>query len=161
MNRNQKIAIGCGAAGCLGLIFLVIVGGAVAFYYTGRLSRTSSGDTNFNYNFNSNLNSNSNANLNSNSSSNANDDRTPDTSTSLSDDDKHKLFQAVATTNDSELMHKVWKKLGLMDADNTPNENYAQFAREHIAWLFKNSDFLKEVDTPDKARAYVNEHIED
>ena len=160
MNRNQKIAIGCGAAGCLGLIFLVIVGGAVAYYYTGRLSRTSASDTNFNYDSNSNLNSNSNY-RNSNSSSNANDDRTPDTSTSLSDDDKHKLFQAVAATNDSELMHRVWKKLGLMDADNTPNENYAQFARDHIAWLFKNSDFLKEVDTPDKARAYVNEHIED
>lgn len=159
MNRNQKIAIGCGGAGCLGLIFLVVVG-AVAFYYSGRLSRTSSSDTNFNHNFNSNLNSNSNY-RNSNSSSNANDDRTPDITTSLSDDDKHKLFQAVAVTSDSDLMHKVWKKLGLMDADNTPNENYAQFAREHIAWLFKNSDFLQEVNTPDKARAYVNEHIND
>src|SRR5258705_9277895 len=157
MNRNQKIAIGCGGAGCLGLIFLVVVGGVALYYYSGRFSRTSSSDTNFNYNFNSN----SSSNRNSNSSSNANDDRTPDTSTSLSDDDKHKLFQAVAATNDSDLMHKVWKKLGLMDADNTPNENYAQFARDHIAWLFRNSDFLKEVDTPDKARAYVNEHIDD
>ena len=160
MNRNQKIAIGCGGAGCLGLIFLVVVCGVAFYYYSGRLSRTSSSDTNFNYDSNSNLNSNSNY-RNSNSSSNANEDRTPDTSTSLSDDDKHKLFQAAAATNDSELMHKVWKKLGLMDADNTPNENYAQFARDHIAWLFRNSDFLKEVDTPDKARAYVNEHIED
>ncbi len=146
MNRNQKIAIGCGGAGCLGLIFLVVVCGVAFYYYSGRLSRTSASDTNFNYNFNSNHNSNSNSDSNSTSSSNTNEDRTPDTSTS---------------TNDSELMHKVWKKLGLMDADNTPNENYAQFAREHIAWLFRNSDFLKEVDTPDKARAYVNEHIED
>ncbi len=128
MNRNQKIAIGCGGAGCLGLIFLVVVCGVAFYYYSGRLSRTSSSDTNFNYDSNSNLNSNSNY-RNSNSSSNANEDRTPDTSTSLSDDDKHKLFQAAAATNDSELMHKVWKKLGLMDADNTPNENYAQFAR--------------------------------
>ena len=160
MNRNQKIAIGCGAAGCLGLIVLVVVCGVAFYYYSGRLSRTSASDTNFNYDSNSNLNSNSNY-RNSNSSSNANEDRTPDTSTSLSDDDKHKLFQAVAATNDSDLMHKVWKKLGLMDADNTPNENYAQFAKDHIAWLFTNADFLKEVNTPEKARAYVNEHIED
>jgi glyoxylase-like metal-dependent hydrolase (beta-lactamase superfamily II) len=37
MNKNQKIALGCGGAGCFGLIFLVIVGVVSTLYGSDRL----------------------------------------------------------------------------------------------------------------------------
>lgn len=151
MNRNQKIALGCGGAGCLGLIVIVVIGGIVYFVYRSPSSFSSS--RNSNYNFNGNRSSDSNrSETNSDSST---------SSTSISDDDKHKLFQAVSMTKDTELMHRVWKKLGLMGEGDTPNDEYAEFVKDHVIWLFKNTDFIQTVDTPEKARAYVNQHIYD
>ncbi len=64
MNRNQKIALGCGGAGCLGLILLVIV--VRSAYRHAALSRrrafTVRHDRNYNYNYNYNSNYNSNTN---------------------------------------------------------------------------------------------------
>ena len=51
--------------------------------------------------------------------------------------------------------------LGLLDADGTPNNKYAEFAKDHIVWIFKNTDWIGENDTPEKGRAYVNQHIND
>jgi hypothetical protein len=149
MNRNQKIALGCGGAGCLGLIFVVVIGGIIYFVYRSPSSLSS--NRNSNYNFNTNR-SDSNRSENSNSST---------STTSMSDDDKHKLFQAVSMTKDEELMHRVWKKLGLMSEDATPNDEYTEFVKDHVIWLFKNSEFIQSVSTPEKAREYVDQHIDD
>ena len=65
MNRNQKIALGCGGAGCLGLIVVAIAGGLI--YYFMR-----SAATNRNYNFNVSTNRNSNLNDNSDFTTNRN-----------------------------------------------------------------------------------------
>jgi hypothetical protein len=154
MNRNQKIALGCGGAGCLGLIVVIIGIGLFVFFRAGRLSEISDGNHNFNVNSNR-SDSSSNANENDNSTSSSS------SATSMSDDDKHKLFHAANVTSDTELIHKVWKKLGLTDADNVPNDNYAEFTKDHIGWVFRNTDFLQEISTPDKARAYVDAHIDD
>ena len=35
MNRNQKIALGCGGAGCLGLIVVAVAAGLVYYYSRG------------------------------------------------------------------------------------------------------------------------------
>lgn len=163
MNRNQKIAVGCGAAGCLGLIVLAIIGIGAYLYFE---RRPTSNDTNRNssYNFNTNRNGNTstNENVNSNANANSNASNSSPSSTSsgsMSEDDKHKLYQAAATTTDTELMHRVWKKIGLMGDDNVPNENMAVFAKDHFVWLLKNTDFLQEINTPEKARAYVNAHL--
>jgi len=151
MTKNQKIALGCGGAGCLGLIVLVVIGLVVYFVY--RRPSSFSSNRSSNYNFNSNRSSDSNTSeKNSNSST---------SSTSISDDDKHKLFQAVSMTKDTELMHRVWKKLGLMGDDNTPNDAYAEFVKDHVVWLFKNTDFIQSVNTEEKAREYVDAHIDD
>jgi len=155
MNKNQKIAIGCGAAGCLGLIGLIII--AVCVYVFVLPSMNLNRNSNTNVNRSSTRNDNENDNANSNTSSS---DGTT-SSSSLSDDDKHKLFQAAATTRDSDLMQNVWKKLGIAKADGTPNDQYAEFAKEHIGWLFKNAEFLKTIDTVEKARAYVDAHMND
>ncbi len=145
MTRNQMIGAGCGGAGCLGLIVVVIAAGLVYWKY-----QKAPAPDNVNYN------SNRSADRNANTSSSA-----PSSSSSLSDDNRHKLFQAASVTNDNELMKKVNKKLGLVDADGTLNNKYAEFAKDHIVWIFKNTDWIGEHDTPEKGRAYVNQHIND
>ncbi|HKG47656.1 MAG TPA: hypothetical protein VKB02_13055 [Pyrinomonadaceae bacterium] len=160
MNRNQKIALGCGGAGCLGLIVVVIAGGLIYFFATR--SSTNRNYSNRNSNINVSTNRNSNSNDNSDLSSNANDNSTNSSSTtasSMSDDDKHKLYQAAAMTGDTELVRRVSIKLGLMDGDYTPGENYQTFLTEHVGWVMRNADFIQAMNSPEKARAYVNENF--
>ena len=157
MNRNQKIALGCGGAGCLGLIVVAIVGCVIYFFYYSQARRYSA---NSNYNFNINTNSNSNSNDNSNTS-NANDNSSSTSDSSMSDDDKHKLYQAASMTGDPELIRRVSVKIGLMDDDFTPGPNYQSFVAEHVSWAIRNRDFIISLDTPDKARDYVNENFPD
>ena len=76
----------------------------------------------------------------------------------MSDDDKHRLFQAAATSGDQELMTKVRDKIG---HSNSEPEEVQQFMKDHLIWIFKNTSFIKEINTPEKARAYVEEHISD
>src|SRR5712691_8755667 len=153
MDRNQKIAIGCGAVGCLGLLAIVVV--CVVLLMTGYITmpgRGSSANENFNANTNSNSSTNTNENANSNSSS---------SSSSLSDDDKHKLFQAAGMTKDNEIIQKVLHKLGFLTADNTVSDDYAPFVKGHMDWAKQNYRFIQSVMTPEKARAYVDAHIND
>ena len=147
MNRNQKIALGCGGAGCLGLIVAVVVGVIVYVAYQARPGV----DT---------ANRNSNFGINENRSSN---DSSPNetASSSMSDDDKHKLFQAAGITKDAELIQRVLKKIGLMQADGTTTAENEQFAKEHFSWAMRNIQFITSVNTPEKGRAYVEEHIDD
>ena len=156
MNRNQKIALGCGGAGCLGLIVVTIVGCVVYFVYYSQSRRYSASDYNYNVNINSNSNSNSNDNSDLTSNTNDNSNSSSTSSSSLSDDDKHKLYQAATMTGDAELIRRVSVKIGLMDDDFTPGPNYQTFVAEHVSWAIRNRDFIVSLDTPDKARDYVN-----
>ena len=152
MNRNQKIALGCGGAGCLGLLVVVIAGCVIYFFYNAQ-SRRYSANSNYNYNTNRNSNSNDNSDFNSN-------DNSSSTSTgSLSEDDKHKLYQAAAMSGDQDLIQRVMKKIGLMQDDNIPSSEYQPFMAGHITWAIRNRDFIVSLDTPDKARAYVNQNL--
>ena len=158
MTKNSKIALGCGGAGCLGLILLVIVG--VVLIVTGVVrapglynpNRNSNSNSNYNSNSNSNSNTNTNENLNSNSNSGS------DSSSSMSDDDKHKLFQAAGITKDNDLILKVIKKIGFGSGTGT---DYQDFIKAHFPWAMKNLEFIRSVNTPEKARAYVDEHMND
>ncbi len=153
MTRNQKIALGCGGAGCLGLIVLVIAGCLLYYFYYRQMSRYEAARRDYNFNFNLNRNSNSNTNSsNSNSSSSA-------SASSLSDDDKHKLFHAASVTADTDVIRRVNVAIGIMNDDFVPNDNYRQFATSHVAWVFQNTDFIQEVNTAEKGRAYVDEHL--
>ncbi|HEX3254092.1 MAG TPA: hypothetical protein VHS05_31945 [Pyrinomonadaceae bacterium] len=158
MTRNQKIALGCGGAGCLGLIVVAIAGTLIyLFALPAAKSR--------NYNFNVNTNSNSNTNATSevpsniNASSNSSNSSSSDDASSLSDDDKHKLYYAAGMTGEGEVVRRVSVKLGLTDEDFTPGANYEKFVQEHVGWVMRNGDFIQTVNTPAKARAYVNEHF--
>ncbi len=151
MTRNQKIALGCGGAGCLGLIVVAIAAGLI-YFYAARSTRDRYANINFNSNRNVNLNSNANSDdsTNSNSSSSA---------ASLSEDDKHKLFQAAAITRDAQLQRRVWVKIGIVDEDFSQGDKFAEFAAAHIGWSIRNYEWVGSINTPEKAREYLNEHL--
>ena len=150
MNKNQKIAVGCGVAGCLGLILLVFL--IVALSVMGYVALPGVSSSNRNYNYNGNYNSNA----NTDSDSNANSDSS--SSSSMSEDDKHKLFQAAGVTKDSQLILRVLAKIGY---PNGTGDGYQDFVRNHMAWAMKNLSFIQSVSTEEKARAYVEAHIDD
>ena len=147
MTRNQWIGAGCGGAGCLGLIVVVLAAGV--FYWSYRKPPVID-------NVNSNSNSSQDSDRNSNTTNSA-----PRSSSSMSEDNRHRLFQAATTTQDNEVLKKVGKKLGILEADGTPGKKYSEFVKDHVIWIFQNTDWIREHDTPEKARAYVNEHIND
>ena len=154
MNRNAKIALGCGGAGCLGLILLVIVGAVLIV--SGVVPAPGLYDANRNSNYNSNDNDNSNLNANDNSNGNTN---SASTSSSMTEDDRHRLFQAAAATQDHELTRRVWQKLGLLNASGSPSDEYQAFMKDHIGWVFRNASWVQSISDPEKARAYVEEHM--
>ena len=158
MTKNQKIALGCGGAGCLGLIVVAVVGLVVwLVILPGRTKRE------FNYNFstngNSNLNSNSTPNVNAASNANNDNSNSSSSSSEMSDDDKHRLYQAASMTGDPEMLRRVSVKLGLMNSDFTTSDRYLSFVRDHVSWALRNGEFISSLDTKEKAAAYVNEHF--
>lgn len=152
MTKNTKIALGCGGAGCLGLILVVIV--CVVLIVTGVIKAPGiySPSSNYNSNYNYNRNSNTNNNLNSNSNSSS--------SSSMSDDDKHKLLQAAGMANDTELLQKVLRRMGFI-TDSGVSDDYAQFIKDHATWGTKNLAFVNSMRKSGAAREYVEAHIND
>ena len=134
----------------MGLIVVVIAAGLIYFFaYRQTQYRVNRDyDSNVNLNTNSNSNSDSDSNLNSNPSD-----------ASMSADDKHKLFYAATVTGDAELIRRVNVKLGLLNDDFTPGEKMQDFMLDHAAWAFRNTDFIAEINSADKARTYVNENF--
>ena len=155
MTKNQKIALGCGGAGCLGLVVVVIAGVVLWLVIPGRTKRE------FNYNFNTNANANSNSTPNDNASSNSssNSNANTDSSAGMSDEDKHRLYQAASMTGDPEMLRRVSVKLGLMNADFTTSDRYLDFIKDHVSWALRNGEFISSLDSKEKAAAYVNEHF--
>jgi len=160
MNRNQKIALGCGGAGCLGLIVVVIAGVLIYFFAYNRPYSTNRNDDD-NFNITTNRNSNSNDNSNTNDNDNSSSSSSSSSAASMSDDDKHKLYQAALMTGDPELVRRVSVKLGLMQDDYTPGDDYQSFVAAHVSWAIRNSEFASTINTPEKARAYVDQNIPD
>lgn len=151
MTKNQKILLGCGGGGCLGLILLVIVCGILIV--AGYINAPGIYSANSNYNYNSNYNSNAN-----NSNSNSNSDSSSSSSSSMAEDDKHKLYQAAGMTKDNALMLRAIRKVGLGDGTGSDHQ---EFIKAHFAWAMKNLTFIQSVNTPETARAYVEAHIDD
>ena len=156
MTRNQKIALGCGGAGCLGLI-VVVIAGVVLYYFAYQRTYLAYRNDNDNFNINSNSNDNSDTNDNDNSSSSS----SSSSAASMSDDDKHKLYQAAIQTGDAQLLQRVEIKLGLREDDYTPGDKYEAFVTEHVMWVFRNGGFVNSINTPEKARTYVDQNIPD
>jgi hypothetical protein len=77
----------------------------------------------------------------------------------MSDDDKHKLFQAAGASGDPQLATKVATALGLVDSNGQPAASFQEFTKAHIEWGKSNTQWVMEYSTPDKAKAYVNSHM--
>ena len=152
MNRNQKIALGCGGAGCLGLIVLAVVGVFGYLTYTKTSSSWANSNRNSNFNFNTH------SNTSEDNSNTGADEASESSASTMSDDDKHKLFQAAGITKDSELILKVLTKIGFPSGTGP---GYEKFAGEHFSWAMKNLEFMQSVNTPEKGRAYVEQHLDD
>lgn len=155
MTRNQKIAVGCGGAGCLGLIVLVIAGGLI-YFYAARSIPDRYGDYNYNSNYNRSTNLNRNTNENDNST---NSSSSSSSASSLSNDDQHRLFHAASVTADAELIRRVNVKLGLLNEDFTAGDKLQEFTIEHVGWAARNYQWIMTINTPEKARDYINEHL--
>lgn len=158
MTRNQKIALGCGGAGCLGLIVVAIAGGLIYYFVVQRTAAYRAATRN--YNFNVNLNSNSNSNDDANDNSSDSNSNSSSSASSMSDDEKHRLYYAASFTGDYQLLNRVSIKMGLINDDLTPREGYRDFMAEHGVWAFRNLEFIRSIDTKEKAQAYVDEHLE-
>jgi hypothetical protein len=76
----------------------------------------------------------------------------------MSEDDKHKLYQAAGMSKDSQLMLRAIRKVGLGDGSGSDHQ---EFIKAHFTWAMKNIEFIKSVNTAEKARAYVEAHIDD
>jgi hypothetical protein len=137
-------------------LIVVVIAGCLLYYLVYRPAATRREEWVANINRNFNANSNISDNLNENSSSSSSSSTAAD---SLSEDEKHKLFYAANATGDIELIRRVNVKLGLMDEDFTEGEKYGKFTREHIAWAGRNYQWVLTMNTAEKARAYVNEHL--
>ena len=83
---------------------------------------------------------------------------TTTSSSDYSDDEKHKLFQAVGITKDNALIVEVAQKLGLFDSSGQPLPALQPFIKDHFAWAIKNAAWVNEYKDPVKAREYVMEH---
>jgi hypothetical protein len=164
MTRNQKIALGCGGGGCLGLIVVAIAGGLIYYLVSRAPARSRNYNFNVSTNRNSNLNDNTDLTTNRNdndNSSNSNSNSSSTSASSMSDEDKHRLYHAAGMTGDSELINRVNVKLGLLNEDFTPGDDYQKFVVAHVNWAIQNTDFINSINTAEKARAYVNAHIPD
>ena len=158
MTRNQKIALGCGGAGCLGLI-VVAVACVLIFYFGWRNAGSRDLYANDNYNSNRNFNLNSNDNENSDSTNSSSSNSSSSSSGTYTEDEKHRLFHAASITGDFELQRRVWTKLGVLDEDYSQGDKFREFGVDHGAWILRNYRWVADMDTPEKGRAYVNEHL--
>ncbi len=81
-------------------------------------------------------------------------------STSMSEEDKYKLFYAASKSADASLVLEVSRKIGINDADNRPTPAYVNFWKGYIDWTSKDKSFAKTLDTPEKAKDYVNSRLQ-
>ena len=67
---------------------------------------------------------------------------------------------AASLANDPEMMQRVIRKLGFVTSSGV-SPDYGQFIQEHAEWAHRNQEFINSVNSEEKARAYLNAHIDD
>ena len=83
----------------------------------------------------------------------------------LSEDEQHRLYAAALAASDSpvdsEIFKRVCRHLEVFDAAGKPNDRYMQFVSAHVEWATKaqTEEFRSQINKPEKARQYINEHL--
>jgi len=83
----------------------------------------------------------------------------------FTEDEKHRLYAAALAVSDSPLDSEVFKdvcqRIEIFDASGKPNDKYIQFVSAHVDWAARPqaAQFRNQIDTPQKARQYIDEHL--
>jgi hypothetical protein len=83
----------------------------------------------------------------------------PAGASAMSDDDKHKLFQAAAQCGDTQLRLEALKRMCLSPGENASREEFEKFVQAHTTWAAKNVLFVMSMSSQAKARDYVLQHM--
>ncbi|HEX8891436.1 MAG TPA: hypothetical protein VF779_19970, partial [Pyrinomonadaceae bacterium] len=154
----------------IALAAIVLIGGGIGLYFLLRDNSSSSSSSRSNNNNSSTTSNTSTRTSNTNSTStfptpttsttttNRDETSTSSTAGDYSNDEKHRLFQAVGITRDNDLIIEVAEKIGLSDSRGNPTPAMEPFAKEHFAWAKNNADWVREHLDPVKAREYVMAH---
>lgn len=139
----------------IGALALVLIGGGVGLYFLLRDNSSSTANTNSRVTPTSSPSA-----TRSPGSTTTTTFPTPSTTTTTTagnytEDQRHRLFQAVGMTGDSALIVEVAQKIGLFDSRGQPNDQFAGFVKEHAEWGKRNFAWAQEYRDPVKARAYV------
>ncbi len=97
-------------------------------------------------------------NVTSQSESHSSTSNRSDTTTSLSDEAKYKLYYAASKTDDKALEMEVGQKIGILDAAGHPTEYSQKFLSGYKDWMIRNEKFITKYNTPESAREYVSKH---
>lgn len=83
----------------------------------------------------------------------------------LTEDDKHRLYSAALAASESPLdtdtFKDVCQRIGIYDAQGQPNDQYMAFVSQHVNWGMQSqaSQFRHEINSKDKARDYIKQHL--
>ncbi len=77
----------------------------------------------------------------------------------VADDAANLLFFAGGMAGDPALQRKTWVQLQLADAGGTPTPKMTEFIRANQEWVKTKQALIATVDTADKARAYLKDHL--
>lgn len=79
-------------------------------------------------------------------------------SSSMTEDEKYRIFYAAGKTNDRALQTEIAELIGIIDSGGQPTDYYQSFISGSYAWALRDRSFPPTVDTVEKARAYVMAH---
>lgn len=77
---------------------------------------------------------------------------------SMTEDEKYRIFYAAGKTNDRALQTEIAELIGIIDSGGQPTDYYQSFISGSYAWALRDRSFPPTVDTEAKARAYVAAH---
>lgn len=77
----------------------------------------------------------------------------------IADDASNMLFFAGALAGDPALLRRAWQQLQLADAAGSPTPRMTEFIRAHQEWVKVKGNLAQSINTPAKARAYLDANL--
>lgn len=145
---------------------VILIGGGIGLYFLLRDNSTPSSRVDINTNTSTTSNTNRTATTSTTPSTvtvitpstTTSTTTTTTTADNYTDDEKHKLFQAVGITHDEPLIVEVAQKLGLADSRGMATPAMQPFIKDHFNWAMRSAAWVQEYKDPQKAREYVMAH---
>lgn len=83
----------------------------------------------------------------------------------FTEEEKHRLYAAALAASDAPLDTQNFKRacqaIGVFDQNGQPNDSYMTFVTKHFEWSSnpQSEDFRHQINTREKAIAYVEQHL--